>query len=161
MPPRRRGKSMTEEELAALDLPQNRFELELELVQSLASPAYLHFLATSKYLADPSFLAFLSYLQYWGEPEYSRFLIYPGCLHFLDLLVNNASFRRELATVPFRNFLHEQQFYSWQYRSRHLFGAQAETDGDNNDGNGGTKTGDGAQSPATTATATATKMEEQ
>ena len=79
---------MTEEELAALDLPQNRFELELELVQSLASPAYLHFLATSKYLADPSFLAFLSYLQYWGEPEYSRFLIYPGCLHFLDLPEN-------------------------------------------------------------------------
>jgi hypothetical protein len=29
-------------------LPENRFELELEFVQSLASPAYLHFLATSK-----------------------------------------------------------------------------------------------------------------
>ena len=36
--------------------------------------------------------------------------------------MTNETFRRELNSVQFRNFLHEQQFYSWQYRSRHLYG---------------------------------------
>ena len=66
-------------------LPQNRFELEvrclsshvpthtsisiprplqLEFVQSLASPAYLHYLATSGTLYQESFLDFLRYLRY-------------------------------------------------------------------------------------------------
>jgi mediator of RNA polymerase II transcription subunit 31 len=33
---------------AMLQLPDNRFELELEFVQALASPAYIHFLATTR-----------------------------------------------------------------------------------------------------------------
>jgi SOH1 len=33
-------------------LPDNRFELELEFVQALASPAYLHFLATSRLVME-------------------------------------------------------------------------------------------------------------
>jgi len=103
-------------------LPENRFELELEFIQSLASPAYLHYLATSNFLTDPAFLAYLKYLQYWRQPPYNRFLTYPHCLTFLDLLLTNETFRRELNSVQFRNFLHEQQFYSWQYRSRHLYG---------------------------------------
>ena len=96
---------------------------QLEFIQSLASPAYLHYLATSNYLTDPAFLAYLKYLQYWRQPPYSRFLTYPHCLTFLDLLLTNETFRRELNSVQFRNFLHEQQFYSWQYRSRHLYGS--------------------------------------
>ena len=32
------------------------------------------------------------------------------------------TFRREMAQVQFRNFVHEQQFYSWQYRSARLYG---------------------------------------
>lgn len=70
------------------DLPPNRFELELEFVQALASPAYLHFLATTKsetgdclLLQEPEFMAFLRYLQStWSRPEYSRFINYPNCL---------------------------------------------------------------------------------
>ena len=112
-------------------LPENRFELELEFIQSLASPAYLHYLATSNFLTDPAFLAYLKYLQYWREPPYNRFLTYPHCLTFLDLLLTNETFRRELNSVQFRNFLHEQQFYSWQYRSRHLYGGGGN---DNDDG---------------------------
>lgn len=104
------------------DLPANRFELELEFVQCLASPAYLHHLATTGILAEPSFLKFLEYLQYWKKPEYARLIQYPHCLFFLDQLINNAVFRRELANVSFRNFIHEQQFYSWQYRARNLYG---------------------------------------
>ena len=32
------------------------------------------------------------------------------------------TFRREMAQVQFRNFVHEQQFYSWQFRSARLYG---------------------------------------
>jgi mediator of RNA polymerase II transcription subunit 31 len=105
-------------------LPENlkRFELELEFVECLASPAYLHHLATTSVLAEPSFLQFLEYLRYWKQPEYSQYLSYPHCLYFLDLLIESAVFRRELSNVAFRNFVHEQQFYSWQYRSRTLYG---------------------------------------
>ena len=105
-----------------VDLPANRFELELEFVQCLASPAYLHHLATTGILGEPSFIEFLEYLQYWKKPEYVRLLQYPHCLFFLDLLIHNPVFRRELANVPFRNFIHEQQFYNWQHRARKLYG---------------------------------------
>mmetsp|Transcript_24806 Transcript_24806/g.34990 ORF Transcript_24806/g.34990 Transcript_24806/m.34990 type:complete len:191 (-) Transcript_24806:3656-4228(-) len=104
------------------ELPSNRFELELEFIQCLASPAYLHHLATTGVLSDTAFLTFLEYLQYWKKPDYSRFLQYPHCLYFLDLLVHNSTFRRELANVAFRNFVHEQQFYAWQYRASTLYG---------------------------------------
>lgn len=109
---------------------------QLEFIQSLASPAYLHYLATSNYLTDPAFLAYLRYLQYWRQPPYNRFLTYPHCLTFLDLLLTNETFRRELNSVQFRNFLHEQQFYSWQYRSRHLYGG-----GGGNENNAGKEDG--------------------
>lgn len=90
-------------------LPANRFELELEFVQSLASPAYLHFLSTYRdpegtaasdskdngssntlLLQDPAFQSFLRYLyDTWSRPEYARFLTYPHCLYFLQLLIND------------------------------------------------------------------------
>jgi mediator of RNA polymerase II transcription subunit 31 len=104
------------------DLPPNRFELELEFVQCLASPAYLHHLATTGVLGDPAFLEFLEYLQYWKKPEYVKYLSYPHCLYFLDLLLTSPIFRREVSNVSFRNFVHEQQFYSWQQRARTLYG---------------------------------------
>jgi hypothetical protein len=36
------------------------------------------------------------------------------------------AFWREIAQVPFRNFVHEQQFYSWQFRSARLYGSSKE-----------------------------------
>ncbi|KAH6710935.1 mediator of RNA polymerase II transcription subunit 31 [Leptodontidium sp. 2 PMI_412] len=64
-----------------------RFEIELEFVQSLASPLYLNHLASQKYLENPAFIAYLSYLQYWHHPPYSKFLNYPGpTLKNLELL---------------------------------------------------------------------------
>ena len=134
--------------------------VQLEFVQSLASPAYLHFLATSGILYQSSFLDFLRYLRYWKQPQYAKYLSYPHCLYFLDLLVPPSSdpddsedgidgasggggvdtgeaFRREIAQVPFRNFVHEQQFYSWQYRSARLYGT-----GEGTKEEGGGKGGD-------------------
>ena len=51
-----------------------RFELELEFVQSLANPFYLHSLAQQGILNQPAFINFLKYLQYWKEKEYAQFL---------------------------------------------------------------------------------------
>ena len=53
-----------------------RFELELEFVQSLANPFYLHSLAQQGILNQPAFINFLQYLQYWKEKEYARFIQY-------------------------------------------------------------------------------------
>jgi mediator of RNA polymerase II transcription subunit 31 len=103
-------------------LPKNRFELELEFIQSLASPRYLHHLANENYLRDESFLQFLQYLKYWKQPEYAKYITYPHCFFFLDLLCDNETFRNELVNVEFQNFVHQQQFFNWQFRSRVLYG---------------------------------------
>ncbi|PMD27627.1 SOH1-domain-containing protein [Hyaloscypha hepaticicola] len=64
-----------------------RFEIELEFVQSLASPLYLNHLASLKYFENPAFVAYLSYLQYWSHPPYTKYLTYPGpTLKNLELL---------------------------------------------------------------------------
>lgn len=114
-----------------IQLPPNRFELELEFIQALASPNYLHFLATcgSEYadgtiLQDPHFLDFLRYLRdTWTKPEYSRFITYPHCLYFLELLIEQpAIFAKEWTLPAYRNFCHQQQFLSWQHRHAVCYG---------------------------------------
>ena len=103
------------------DLPPNRFSLELEFLQALASPNYLHFLATTKsdtgdclLLQEPEFMAFLKYLQStWTKPEYARFISYPHCLYFLDLLIEKPSVAKEWTIPGFKNFSHQQQFLTW------------------------------------------------
>jgi mediator of RNA polymerase II transcription subunit 31 len=116
---------------AAPDLPEKRFELELEFVQALASPAYLHFLATSRVddstggllLQDPAFQSYLKYLfQTWKDPAYSRYLSYPHCLYFLQLLIEKPAVLKEWTLPAFRNFCHQQQFMSWQHRHEVLYG---------------------------------------
>jgi mediator of RNA polymerase II transcription subunit 31 len=51
-----------------------KFELELEFVQSLANPFYLHSLAQQNILEQPTFVNFLEYLLYWKEKDYARFI---------------------------------------------------------------------------------------
>lgn len=53
-----------------------RFELELEFVQALANPFYLHSLAQQNILTQPAFVNFLEYLLYWKEKDYARFIQY-------------------------------------------------------------------------------------
>lgn len=53
-----------------------RFELELEFVQALANPYYLHSLAQQGILNQPAFIKFLEYLLYWKEKDYARFILY-------------------------------------------------------------------------------------
>ncbi|WRT68144.1 uncharacterized protein IL334_005119 [Kwoniella shivajii] len=63
-----------------------RFQAELEFVQCLSHPQYLHSLSTQGYLTKPSFINYLKYLEYWREPEYVKFIVYPTCLVYLTLL---------------------------------------------------------------------------
>ena len=42
-----------------------RFQTELEFVQCLGNPNYLHFLAQRGYFKESTFINYLSYLQYW------------------------------------------------------------------------------------------------
>jgi mediator of RNA polymerase II transcription subunit 31 len=119
-------------------LPSNRFELELEFVQALASPAYLHFLATYRdadgviLLQDRQFLEFLQYLhKTWTQPAYARFLSYPHALFFLKLLCdgpNVATLAREWSLPAFRDFCHQQQFLAWQHRHESLYGRGTNSD---------------------------------
>ncbi|CAM9398126.1 unnamed protein product [Chrysoparadoxa australica] len=92
-----------------------RFEVELEFVQCLASPEYLHYLAQQRYLDDPAFLAFLRYLRYWKRPEYAKHLTYPHCLYLLEALCESEQFRSQLLFPHFRDFIHQQQFNHWRH----------------------------------------------
>jgi mediator of RNA polymerase II transcription subunit 31 len=51
-----------------------RFELELEFVQALANPYYLHSLAQQNFLEQPAFINYLAYLEYFREKDYARFI---------------------------------------------------------------------------------------
>jgi mediator of RNA polymerase II transcription subunit 31 len=54
---------------------RKRFELELEFVQALANPFYLHSLAQQGILYQPAFINYLKYLLYWKEKDYARFIL--------------------------------------------------------------------------------------
>ncbi|KAK8858900.1 hypothetical protein IAR55_003131 [Kwoniella newhampshirensis] len=88
-----------------------RFQSELEFVQCLAHPQYLHELSIQGYLSKPPFLTYLEYLEYWRSPEYVKFITYPTCLVYLTLLqtelfksrLNDMGFINELIRVGTRH----------------------------------------------------------
>ncbi|KIJ19127.1 hypothetical protein PAXINDRAFT_109664 [Paxillus involutus ATCC 200175] len=92
---------------------RERFELELEFVQSLANPYYLHSLAQQNILDQPAFVNYLEYLQYWRQKDYARFIHYPHALHHLELL-QHARFRSEMKKDEWREFLNQKQFDHWR-----------------------------------------------
>lgn len=99
---------------------RQRFLLELEFVQCLANPTYIHYLAQNRYFEDEAFIGYLKYLQYWQRPEYIKFIMYPHCLFFLDLL-QNANFRNAMAHPGNKELAHRQQFFFWKnYRNNRL-----------------------------------------
>ncbi|CAM8949335.1 unnamed protein product [Rhodiola kirilowii] len=99
---------------------RQRFLLELEFVQCLANPTYIHYLAQNRFFEDEAFIGYLKYLQYWHRPEYVKFIMYPHCLFFLDLL-QNANFRNAMMHPANKELAHRQQFYFWKnYRNNRL-----------------------------------------
>ncbi|GAB4823605.1 hypothetical protein N2152v2_010651 [Parachlorella kessleri] len=127
---------------ADVGLPdRERFVLELEFIQCLASPQYLNWLAQNRYFEDPAFLNYLKYLQYWRKPEYARFIIYPHALQFLALL-QTPEFRTAIANPSYMDTVHSQQFYHWQhFRSNRVAEAlqQQQRHAAHTDGEGGKK----------------------
>ncbi|KAJ6495638.1 SOH1-domain-containing protein [Mycena vitilis] len=89
-----------------------RFELELEFVQALANPYYLHSLAQQNILDQPAFINFLQYLLYFKEKDYARFIHYPHALHHLELL-QHAQFRADMRQDEYRDMLNQKQFDHW------------------------------------------------
>lgn len=96
---------------------KERFLIDLEFVQNLSNPRFLHHLAIQGFLDDPQFLEYLKYLRYWKTPNYVHFLLFPQCLIFLDAIIDNEHFRRELALKEFMEFMHHQQGISWMMGS--------------------------------------------
>ncbi|KIM78783.1 hypothetical protein PILCRDRAFT_11001 [Piloderma croceum F 1598] len=92
---------------------RTRFELELEFVQSLANPFYLHSLAQQGILDQPHFIRYLEYLRYWEDKEYARFIHYPHALHHLELLQHH-KFRAEMKKDEWRDTLNQKQFDHWR-----------------------------------------------
>jgi mediator of RNA polymerase II transcription subunit 31 len=80
-----------EKQSEAKQLNRARFELELEFVQALANPYYLHSLAQQGILSQPSFVNYLKYLQYWKKREYARFLQYVDCRRCVYMLNKRGS----------------------------------------------------------------------
>ncbi|KAK3310975.1 SOH1-domain-containing protein [Chaetomium strumarium] len=74
----------------------SRFELELELVQSLANPLYLNYLASRKFLTNPAFVAYLDYLQYWTRPPYLKYLTHPTASLKMLQLLQQEKFRQDI-----------------------------------------------------------------
>ncbi|KAH3758400.1 aldehyde oxidase and xanthine dehydrogenase [Pelomyxa schiedti] len=104
---------------AAGDDDLMRFQIELEFVQCLCNPEYLHYLARfhGKIFHDKAFINYLNYLQYWKQPQYARFLDYPNCLIFLELL-QTESFREALESPDCAaNIYHQMtQYHDWRMR---------------------------------------------
>ncbi|KAF9268767.1 SOH1 family protein [Marasmius fiardii PR-910] len=91
-----------------------RFELELEFVQALANPFYLHSLAQQNILEQPTFINYLKYLLYFKEKDYARFIHYPHALHHLELL-QHPEFRAVMKRdESFREYLQQKQFDHWR-----------------------------------------------
>jgi len=93
--------------------PPTRWEVELEFVQGLANPMYVHFLAQQKYLENEDFLRYLEYLEYWRELPHLQFIVYPNCLTMLTLL-KQPEFRREIARAEVAQLIMDGFFRKWQ-----------------------------------------------
>ncbi|KAJ3375078.1 hypothetical protein GGF31_005800 [Allomyces arbusculus] len=103
---------------------RRRFEIELEFVQCLANPHYLHHLAQTGFLDKKESINYLEYLQYWKSQEYAKLIAYPQCLFFLDLLQEPA-FRAAMRARENADFLAHRQALHWHtFRNRNLIVAQ-------------------------------------
>ena len=93
-----------------------RFEAELEFVQALANPEYLHYLAQNRYFDDARFVDYIDYLQYWRELPYCLHITFPHSLKILELL-QTERFVTMLKRPDFKDGLARQQHWHWLMRA--------------------------------------------
>ncbi|TPX36202.1 hypothetical protein SmJEL517_g01495 [Synchytrium microbalum] len=97
---------------------KTRFLAELEFVQCLANPDYLHYLAQNGCFGEPPFINYCKYLLYWTQPTYAKYIEFPYCLKMLRLL-QDAAFRDSLKSPAFKQTLHLTEHRHWTtYRNR-------------------------------------------
>ena len=89
-----------------------RFMQDLEFIQCLSNPFYLHYLSNSNYFKEPEFLNYLSYLQYFKKKEYMKYITYSRSLVFLDLIQYDF-FRQALAYKEFIDYLYMKIREDW------------------------------------------------
>ena len=132
-------------------------QAELEFVQGLANPEYLHCtpsrpglgpshvayppttdatcalvltdLAQHRFFDDPQFVRYIEYLQYWREIPYCLYVVFPHCLRMLELL-QSGQFMAALKRADFKDHLACQQHWHWGQRYELL----RQQDGDDEDG---------------------------
>ena len=97
---------------------RQRFQSELEFVQSLANPDYLHHLAQNLYFDDERFREYLVYLQYWRDLPYCLHIVFPHCLRMLELCVGDDDFVAALKRPDFKDTVMAQQNQAWRYRNQ-------------------------------------------
>lgn len=100
-------------EQASPEESDQRFIRELEFVQSLANPLYLHDLAKRNFFRAPAFIKYLDYLQYWTTPEYAKFVRYPQAFYFLKLL-QDENFRTFISVYENADMIQDQQQRHWR-----------------------------------------------
>ncbi|KRH93339.1 Transcriptional regulator SOH1 [Pseudoloma neurophilia] len=94
-----------------------KFEKELEFVQLLTNPHYLHFLAKNDYFKNADFRDYLKYLEYWNDKPYVHFLIYPQCLVILKAINTNEEFVQKLNDPKNIEFLENQLTEYWMWKN--------------------------------------------
>ncbi|KAL6932580.1 hypothetical protein ACO0OL_004059 [Hanseniaspora opuntiae] len=79
--------------------PPSRFEVEIEFVNSLSNINYINYLIKNRNLLnDSKFLRYLLYLYvtYCCNVEFKKYIIYPNCLVFIKILVDNIVTEEEI-----------------------------------------------------------------
>ena len=89
-----------------------RLVQDIEFIQLLTNPNYLHYLFNNGYFQDSQFIQYLRYLCYLKNPKFKRFITYSRCFIILDLL-DNTVFRDELGNIHFINYLHNVIDNDW------------------------------------------------
>ena len=99
-----------------------RFDVELEFIQALGNPDYLHYLAVRGYFEDKEVIDYIKYLyNYWSSDGYSKFIVYPYCLTMVKLIIENKdNFIQDLKIPSCIENLHYQQFCFWKNRKARL-----------------------------------------
>lgn len=102
-----------------------RFIEELEFVQFLANPDYVHWIARQGYFEEPAFVKFLEYLRYWRNPPYVYHVAFPQGLSMLEMLMDS-SFRCQLHRPDARTVLMQQLMLQWGSSTEEEFSGSRE-----------------------------------
>lgn len=95
-------------------LNQHKFTVELELISSLASPAYLTNLHSQGLLKNAIFIRYLAHLiQIWSTPQYVRFVRFPMALTFGRALCQSSAFRQMIGSDGWEYQVTHEMIADW------------------------------------------------